>query len=171
MTKPTRTPIVLAPGQGRTYEMGPVKAVFKADAEVRGRFSVSEWWLRPRTRGPGAHVHPVGEDDLFYVLEGTMSIFIGDRWHDAKPGTLVVAPGGVPHDFENRTGRRAGMLNIAFPGGFEKQMPSIAEWFRARPAVDARTRAREPNKQARTAAATRPAQRAKSPRKRSTKRA
>jgi mannose-6-phosphate isomerase-like protein (cupin superfamily) len=142
MTKRTRTPIVLAPGEGRTYEMGPVKAVFKADAEVRGRYSVSEWWLRPRTRGPGAHVHPVGEDDLFYVLEGTMSIFIGGEWHEAKAGTLVVAPGGIPHDFENRTSRRAGMLNIAFPGGFEGKMPGIAEWFRARPAQDAKTVAR-----------------------------
>src|SRR4051812_43621798 len=97
---PTRTPIVLAPGEGRTYAMGPLTAVFKADAETHGRFSFSEWWLRPLTRGPGAHVHPVDEDDLFYVLEGTISFFLGDRWFDAPAGTFVLAPGGVPHDFE-----------------------------------------------------------------------
>lgn len=139
MTKRTRTPVVLAPGEGRNYAMGPVTAVFKADAEVRERFCVSEWWLEPRTRGPGAHVHPLGEDDLFYVLEGTLSIFLGDHWFEAPVGTFVLAPGGIPHDFENRTGRRAGMLNIAFPGGFEQNMPGIAEWFRARPAAEART--------------------------------
>jgi mannose-6-phosphate isomerase-like protein (cupin superfamily) len=142
MTKRTRTPIVLAPGAGRNYAMGPVTAVFKADAETRGRFSVSEWWLRPRTRGPGPHVHPVGEDDIFYVLRGTMSIFLGDHWIDAAAGTFVVAPGGVPHDFENRSARRAGMLNIALPGGFEGQMPGIADWFRARPTSEARIPAR-----------------------------
>jgi mannose-6-phosphate isomerase-like protein (cupin superfamily) len=122
--------------------MGPVRAVFKADAETRGRCAASEWWLEPRTRGPGAHVHPADEDDLFYVLEGTMSILIGTRWIDAPAGTFVLAPGGVPHDFENRTRRRAGMLNVALPGGFEREMPGIAAWFRARSPADARTRRR-----------------------------
>ena len=59
--------------------MGRISAVFKADGdETRKRYSISEWWLEPKTQGPGAHSHP--EDDIFYVLEGTMSILIGDRW-------------------------------------------------------------------------------------------
>src|SRR5678816_4023323 len=103
-----RAPLVVPPGAGRTYEMGPVRAVFLADAEARRRCAVSEWWLEPHTRGPGAHVHPANEDDLFYVLEGTMSIFLGTRWIEARAGTFILAPGGVPHDFENRTSRRAG---------------------------------------------------------------
>jgi hypothetical protein len=53
--------------------MGPVRAVFKADGhdETGGRYSISEWWLDPYTRGPGAHAHE--EDDVFFVIEGTMS--------------------------------------------------------------------------------------------------
>ena len=91
--------------------MGPVKAVFKADNdETRGRYSISEWWLEPYTRGPGAHQHE--EDDVFYVIEGTMSFFIGGEWIDAPKGSLVIAPGGTPHDFENRTAERAGALNF-----------------------------------------------------------
>lgn len=63
-----RKPIVLAPGQGRAYPMGRISAVFKADeAETQSRYSVSEWWLEPRTQGPGAHSHD--EDDLFYVIK------------------------------------------------------------------------------------------------------
>jgi hypothetical protein len=40
------------------------------------------------------------------------------------------------------------MLNVSVPGDFEPQMESIAEWFRARPAADARTapRRRSPRK-------------------------
>jgi mannose-6-phosphate isomerase-like protein (cupin superfamily) len=83
-------------------------------------------------------VHPEGEDDLFYVLQGTMSILIADRWIEAPSGTFVLAPGGVAHDFENRTNRRAGMLNISLPGGFEADMPDIANWFRARAPREAR---------------------------------
>jgi mannose-6-phosphate isomerase-like protein (cupin superfamily) len=128
-----RKPIVLEPGGGRTYAMGRIDAVFKADGEeAAGQYSISEWWLEPHTKGPGAHSHD--EDDVFYVLEGTMSFFVGDRWIDARKGAFVLAPGGVKHDFENRTDARAGMLNVSAPGNFEEHMPGIAAWFRDRDA-------------------------------------
>ena len=133
-----RAPVHLPPRGGRVYAMGPVKAVFKADgAETAGKYSVSEWWLEPRTKGPGVHSHP--DDDVFYVLEGTMSFWLGDHWIDAKKGSFVVVPGGTKHDFENRTDKRAGALNMSVPGDFEPHMPGIAEWFRARSAADSRT--------------------------------
>lgn len=41
--------------------MGSVHAIFKADGdETRGRYAISEWWLEPYTRGPGAHTHDDG---------------------------------------------------------------------------------------------------------------
>jgi hypothetical protein len=73
-----RKPIVLTPNEGRRYEMGSMSAIFKADcAETDGAYSISEWWLEPYSKGPGAHSHP--EDDVFYVLEGVMSFLIGDE--------------------------------------------------------------------------------------------
>lgn len=126
-----RKAIVLEPGAGRSYDLGKGEAVFKADGdEGAGLYSISEWWLEPHAKGPGAHSHE--EDDVFYVLEGTMSFFVGDRWIDAKKGSFVLAPGGVKHDFENRTDARAAMLNVSAPGNFEEHMPGIAEWFRNR---------------------------------------
>ncbi|WP_053239135.1 cupin domain-containing protein [Sandaracinus amylolyticus] len=125
----TRRAIHLAPGAGRVYPGGRVAAVFLADREeTEDRYSISEWWLEPHTHGPGAHSHE--EDDVFYVLEGTISFWLGDHWIDAPRGSFVLAPGGMKHDFENRTDARAGMLNISVPGGFEEHMPGIAEWFR-----------------------------------------
>ena len=118
--------------------MGPVHAVFKADGdETRGRYSISEWWLEPYTRGPGAHSHE--EDDVFFVIEGTMSFFVGGAWIDAPKGSLVIAPGGTAHDFENRTAEPAGALNLSVPGDFEPHMAGIAEWFRARSFAASRT--------------------------------
>jgi mannose-6-phosphate isomerase-like protein (cupin superfamily) len=131
-----RIGIVLAPGEGRSYPMGRISAVFKADGdETRKQYSISEWWLEPHTKGPGAHAH--AEDDVFYALEGTMSILIGERWFDAPKGAFVLVPGGVTHDFENRTPHRAGVLNFSIPGDFEQDMPAIAEWFAAHPPQDA----------------------------------
>jgi hypothetical protein len=68
-----------------------------------------------------------------------MSFFLGGRWVDAKKGSFVLAPGGVRHDFENRSSERAGMLNVSVPGNFEDHMPGIAEWFRSRSPEEART--------------------------------
>ena len=128
--------IALGPGEGRAYPMGRISAVFKADgAETGGAYSISEWWLEPHTKGPGAHSHP--EDDVFYVIEGTMSLLLGDRWIDAAKGSFVVAPGGMTHDFENRTPERAGVLNFSIPGNFEEHMPGISEWFLENPPKDA----------------------------------
>lgn len=129
---PAREPVFLGPGEGRTYDMGRIQAVFKADgAESANRYSISEWWLEPRTTGPGAHSH--GEDDVFYVLAGTMSFLMGEDWVDAGAGSFVLVPAGVTHDFENRGPVRAGVLNFSAPGGFEPNMGAIAEWFRAHP--------------------------------------
>ncbi len=115
--------------------MGRISAVFKADGkETDTRYSVSEWWLEPKTKGPGAHAHD--EDDLFYVIAGTMSVLIGEKWTDAKTGSFVLVPGGVTHDFENRGSVRAGILNISVPGEFEPEMPAIAQWFAENPPKD-----------------------------------
>lgn len=127
-----RKAVVLQPGQGRSYPMGRIAAVFKADgAETGARYSISEWWLEPHTKGPGAHSH--ADDDVFFVIEGTMSFLVGEEWTDAPRGSFVLAPAGMTHDFENRGNVRAGVLNFSVPGDFEAHMPEIAKWFEAHP--------------------------------------
>jgi quercetin dioxygenase-like cupin family protein len=123
-----RKAVVLGPEEGRRYEMGGMSAVFKADGEdTSNRYNVSEWWLEPHTHGPGAHSHE--EDDIFYVLEGTMEFLVDDEWMSAPPGSFVLVPSGVTHDFKNSGDERAGALNFGVPGGFEGSMPSLVEWF------------------------------------------
>ena len=49
-----RVGIFLQPGEGRSYQMGRISAVFKADGdETQSGYSISEWWLEPHTQGPG----------------------------------------------------------------------------------------------------------------------
>jgi mannose-6-phosphate isomerase-like protein (cupin superfamily) len=118
-------PIILPPGAGRAYAIGPMRGVFKADGpESDDRYCVSEWSVEPRSSGPGAHLH---EDnvELFLVTEGTMTFRVGDEWIDAPRGTFLRIPAGVLHDFENRTDEPATAFNVFIPGGFEA---SFAEW-------------------------------------------
>ncbi len=121
--------IHLLPGGGRSYALGAITAVFKADeTETGARYSVSEWWLEPHAKGPGAHAHEAN-DEIFYVLEGVASILAGDAWLEAPMGSFLRIPAGTMHDFENRSAARTGLLNVFIPGGFERKMPAIVEWF------------------------------------------
>lgn len=135
-SKVERGPVILRPGMGRSYPMGRISAVFKADGdETAQAYSISEWWLEPNTSGPGKHSHP--EDDVFYVIAGTMSVLVGAEWHDASVGSFVLVPGGMSHDFENRSDQRAGVLNFS-SGVFEQEMSGISQWFAEHPPGDAR---------------------------------
>jgi quercetin dioxygenase-like cupin family protein len=121
--------IFLCPGAGRHYDAGPMHAVFKADGdETDDRYCVSEWWLDAGQPGPGPHSHDDNEE-LFYVVEGEMSLLAGDDWIDAPRGSFLRIPAGVIHDFENRSDARAGVLNVFVPGGFEPLMPRIVEYM------------------------------------------
>lgn len=115
---------------GRRYALGTMTGVFKADGdETRDTYSISEWWLAPRSAGPGPHRHEAN-DDLFYVIEGAMSFRVGEQRLVAGPGDFLRIPAGVMHDFWNDSDARAGVFNLYIPGGFERDMPAIEQWFR-----------------------------------------
>lgn len=121
--------LVLPSGEGRKYDCGTMTAIFKADEnETDENYSVSEWWLEPNSDGPGAHHHE-NNDEVFYVLEGTISFLIGEKWIDSEKGTFLRIPAKTIHDFKNRTGKKTGVLNFFIPGGFERNMPEIVKWF------------------------------------------
>ena len=130
-----RQPRVLAPGQGRRYDMGRMQALFLADRdETDTRYSISEWWLEPRTPGPGTHAH--ADDHVFYVLAGTLTVNLAGEWTEVPRGGSALIPGSTPHDFQNRGTERCGFLSINVPGGFEDKMPGIVEHFAARPLTE-----------------------------------
>lgn len=124
--------IVLERGAGRTYPLGKMYAVFKADSETEGRYSVSEWWMQPGFAGVGAHSHE-DNDEIFYVLDGNAEILAGEEWVQGSKGAFVRIPRGVTHDFRNTSGGEAGLLNFFIPGDFERLMPSIVNWFAENP--------------------------------------
>lgn len=137
MKKITLRPFVVGPNEGRRYPMGRMSAVFKADAEeTDSTLSVSEWWLEANTEGPPRHSHP--EAHLFYVLEGTLALFLEDRdWFESKKGSYVYIPGGTEHGFENRSNERVGFISVNTPGGFEESLPHIVDYFEGNPLGDA----------------------------------
>jgi len=115
--------------------MGRMRAVFFADGnETDSRYSISEWWLEPRTPGPGVHSHE--DDHIFYVLAGTLSLLMDGNRTEAPRGSYALIPGGVPHDFENQTAEECAFISINVPAGFEQKMPHIVKWFEENPLGD-----------------------------------
>lgn len=131
-------PIIIAPNQGRTYSMGRMSAVFKADLnETNSTVSVSEWWLEPNTEGPHKHSHP--ETHVYYVIDGTLAIYLQNQgWMNATKGSYIYIPGGSEHSFENRSNHRVGFISFNAPGGFEASLPSIVDYFQAHPLGNAK---------------------------------
>ena len=71
--------------------------------------------------GPPLHMHR-DQDDTFYVLDGVLSVQIGDEVYELEPGDFATAPPGVPHTFGNmRRGQElVRAINIMTPGGFDE---------------------------------------------------
>jgi mannose-6-phosphate isomerase-like protein (cupin superfamily) len=121
--------LLLAPGAGRSYRCGPMTAIFKADEnETANGYSISEWWLEPHSEGPGAHSHD-DNDEVFYGIAGVTSVLVGEQWVELVQGSFLRIPAKTAHDFANRTEAPCAVLNFFIPGGFERNMPAIVQWF------------------------------------------
>jgi quercetin dioxygenase-like cupin family protein len=92
--------------------------------------------MQPNTKGPNPHAHD--EDHVWFVIDGTMSILLGERWVDLPKGGFVLIPGGTLHTFENRSvDHPAGILSFNNRSGFEESMPGISAWFAENPPPNA----------------------------------
>jgi quercetin dioxygenase-like cupin family protein len=75
--------------------------------------------------GPAAplHVHRT-HDETFHVLEGELTLFVGDEVVRAGAGEVVFAPRGVPHTF-NIDSESARFIVLSTPAGFEEFVAEV----------------------------------------------
>jgi mannose-6-phosphate isomerase-like protein (cupin superfamily) len=78
--------------------------------------------------GPPLHIHAVQEDS-FYVVDGVLTVQLGDKIVELDPGDFGTAPPGVPHTFTNaRSDRVCRVANLMTPGiGFDRYIGGIEE--------------------------------------------
>ncbi|MBW7882308.1 MAG: cupin domain-containing protein [Caldilineaceae bacterium] len=69
--------------------------------------------LRPGQSQP-LHDH-AGQDKFYYVLEGTGLFTVGEQSQRCGPGTLVLAPAGIPHGVTNQDPARLCFLTVIAP--------------------------------------------------------
>ncbi len=105
--------MVVPPGGGRAFGVGPTHPTVKVGPEAGGRFGVLESVLPPGA-GPARHRHR-RYDEAFYVLEGHIEYDVGDRRVTATAGTLVFVPAHCAHGFRNVGASTARHLVITAP--------------------------------------------------------
>lgn len=84
--------------------------------DTGGAFSLLHCHFRKGFTAP-PHYHTL-EDESFYILEGEIDFFIGDRKVKASAGEFVVLPRNIPHHFE-LISETAKTLMLITPAGFE----------------------------------------------------
>lgn len=73
---------------------------------------------------PPLHKHDF--DETFYLLEGELTLQLGDEVFTRRAGELAFAPRGTPHTYANLSGKPARALLVITPAGFERYFDQIA---------------------------------------------
>lgn len=81
--------------------------------------------LAPPGDQPPLHVHH-DEDEGFYVLEGELTLQLGDTRTGAAAGSYAFVPPGNAHTFAGSQAGRVRALNLMAPGGFERYLEEVA---------------------------------------------
>ena len=79
--------------------------------------------LPPAWDGPPLHHHDF--DEAFHVLEGELTLVVGDEVLTAGPGSTTVAPRGAHHTLANVADAPARYLLVCTPGGFERMFARL----------------------------------------------
>lgn len=125
---PARTPVLRQKGDGKLLQppMGP-QLVKLSRSETDGVFEMIEIEVVPGG-GPPLHIHPAF-DEAFYVLEGVLTVRLGEETVELRAGGSLVVPAGVVHTWGNRTRAPVRILQITALGAMEEML----EAFAARP--------------------------------------
>jgi quercetin dioxygenase-like cupin family protein len=111
----TAPPSLTALGQPRWF-FGTLAEVKASAAATGGQYTLVEVTAPPGLESP-LHVHYT-EDEGFYVLEGSVTIDVGDETVELAAGEHAFGPRDIPHRFTvGPDGAR--MLWVLTPGGFE----------------------------------------------------
>jgi quercetin dioxygenase-like cupin family protein len=113
---PGHAHVVSPKGGPATWVLNTLHRTLVTSKETNGQLGVFEQLL-DRNGAPPLHIHH-REDEAFYVLEGDLTVTVGEERLPAPTGAFVFLPRQIPHAFTVNSDR-ARFLTIITPGGFE----------------------------------------------------
>jgi quercetin dioxygenase-like cupin family protein len=107
---------------------------------AEGAATGGAWAALERTEPPGTrtglHRHN-RMDEAFYVVRGTLTVYIGNRLHELPAGSFVLIPRGTPHAQGNLTHDTLTIVSFFAPAGWEQSARARAALHREHPAGSA----------------------------------
>jgi len=111
-------PFLLRDGEGDAlWFLGNLVTVKATGVDTHGGLTVAHF-VNPAGFAPPLHRHQV-EDEMFYILSGTVDFDCDGRLLPARPGDFVLLPKGVPHTFRVGAEQPLHALQLTTPAGFE----------------------------------------------------
>jgi quercetin dioxygenase-like cupin family protein len=115
--------------QRLAYTGGHELAVILDAAITGGQLTVIDTHAR---RGDASPVHIHGRDDeAFLLLDGQMTVWVGEERHQLRSGGIAFLPRDIPHAVRYDIASRA--LVLSTPGGFQETVFRSAGWDLSRP--------------------------------------
>lgn len=96
-------------------ETGPAR-ILMGGTQTGGRFALIQMVVR-REHEPPSHLH-MREDEVIYVVDGTIVVSVDGARREYRPGDAVYLPRGVEHAYCLRS-EEARLLVLALPAGIE----------------------------------------------------
>lgn len=106
-------PMVLGPAEGEMLSVLGAPMLVKSDAGRAAVFLADH--TVPAGYGVPPHIHD-GEDEVFYILEGELTLVSARGEMKARPGDTAVLPRGAMHGFRNDTAAPVRFLVVAADG-------------------------------------------------------
>ncbi|MCB9134812.1 MAG: cupin domain-containing protein [Anaerolineales bacterium] len=122
-------PYALSPDEGWTYNFGINFTVKASEIAPESGVAVLEYTTQ-KGEEPPDHTHRT-EDEIFYVLEGSVTFRCGEKTFDVEQGGFIFLPRGIKHGYTLRGDGLVRLLVITAPvreganggwGGFVSDM-------------------------------------------------
>lgn len=104
-------------GKEAVIWLGELAIIHITGKETGGRYAMVELYATKEGEAPW-HIHH-REDEAFYIIEGEMTVYVGDKALKGKAGDFIFAPKDIPHMYTVDVPGHARILMIFSPAGFE----------------------------------------------------
>jgi quercetin dioxygenase-like cupin family protein len=116
---------VLEENEGEAFWLlGMLETVKISAQDTGGDYGLLELVV-PAGVGSPWHVHP-NEDEWFHVLDGEVTVWVGDTKHILEAGSFAFGPKGVPHTFYVESGEARFLVGFQ-PMEFEGFLREVGE--------------------------------------------
>ncbi|GAB3196831.1 quercetin dioxygenase-like cupin family protein [Pontibacter aydingkolensis] len=104
--------------------LGELAIIHATGKETNGKYCLIELYAT-KEGSPPWHVH-LNEDEGFYVIDGELTILVGENTYKAKKGDYLLAPQNIPHTYTVDSSGYARVLLICSPAGFEEAVRAMS---------------------------------------------